>query len=646
MSDDRVVDLTGDSEDEGQGAGAAGGDEADRLRAELAEVDAELESVEQRLQDLAAERSALRRRREALRAGITQTASAQAHRRDWEHDVFEHDARALAVLRDTFRLSAFRPLQRGIINATLSGVDALVLLPAGGGKSLLYELPAVLEGRGFTLVVSPLLSLIDDQVTALRALGVHAADLTSATPAEEAAATLASLDSADGTLRLLYVTPEKVVKSKRFFAKLEKAYHAGLLRRIAVDEAHCISQWGADFRVDYVKLHILKTQFPKTPLLALTATATPDVQASICDALAVAGAARFQASVGRPNLRYEVRPKPAGAAAHMEDLAALIQQHWPQRSQSGIVYCLSRKETEEVAAQLNSRGISAVCYHAQMETADRLAAHRGWAAGRAQVIVATVCFGMGINKCDVRFVIHHTIAKSIETYYQESGRAGRDGAPARCIAYFSPKDFGRQAAMVFYEAAGMRRLSPLVQYCMARDRCRHAIIAAHFGEAIAPCGANCDVCAPGEDAQAAAPVVDLSAHAASLVATAREVEAAGKNASVLQLIDAWRKSKRPETAALAKCMRADDAELFVCRLLLDNVLTQKFSSTAYATNVYVTAGSAATAVVAGRLAVHMPLRVQAGGGGAAAAAKRKRASPVATLTATDGVAEDSDEDFQ
>ena len=627
MSDDEgeVVDLTGDAseddEDAGAGAaGAAGGDEADRLRAELAEVDAELESVEARLQELATERAALRQRREALRGGIKQAASARAHHCDWEHGKFAHDARALAVLRETFRLSAFRPLQRGVLNATLSGVDALVLLPAGGGKSLLYELPAVLEARGFTLVVSPLLSLIDDQVTALRALGVNAADLTSATPAEEAAATLASLDKPDSTLRLLYVTPEKVVKSKRFFAKLEKAYEKGLLRRIAVDEAHCISQWGADFRVDYVKLHILKTQFPKAPLLALTATATPDVQASICDALAIAGAARFQASVGRPNLRYEVRPKPAGAA-HMEDLAALIQQHWPQRSQSGIVYCLARKETEDVAAQLNSRGISAVCYHAQMETQDRLVAHRGWAAGRVQVIVATVCFGMGINKCDVRFVIHHTISKSIETYYQESGRAGRDGAPARCIAYFSPKDFGRQAGMVFYEAAGMRRLIPLIQYCMSSDRCRHGLIATHFGETIAPCGANCDVCAPGDAAQVAAPMVDLSAHAASLVATAREVEAAGKNASVLQLIDAWRKSKRPETVALAKSMRADDAELFICRLLLDNVLTQKFSSTAYATNVYITAGSAATAVTAGRLAVHLPLRMQMQA--APTAAKRK-----------------------
>jgi ATP-dependent DNA helicase Q1 len=252
---------------------------------------------------------------------------------------------------------------------------------------------------------------------ALKALGIHAAELTASTPAAEAAATLAQLDDPRSTLRLLYVTPEKVVKSRRFFSKLEKAYAANCLRRIAVDEAHCISQaraiskrvvlhsnsrasirhlhsqWGADYRPDYAKLFVLREQFKKCPLLALTATATADVQSSICDALGMAGCARFVGSVRRANLRYEVRPKPANAAAHLDDLATLIATDYGRKTDSGIVYCLSRRETEVVAAQLCSRGITAVAYHAQMEPAARLAAHRGWAAGTAQVIVATVAFG-------------------------------------------------------------------------------------------------------------------------------------------------------------------------------------------------------------------------------------------------------------
>jgi ATP-dependent DNA helicase Q1 len=395
------VDLTGEEEEEEEAhtlGGAAAG-----LQAQLTAVNAELEGVEAQLQALVAQRASLRQRQQALRARI-QDAAAVARAgggRDWQAGAFPHDERVQAALRDVFKLSAFRGLQRGVVNATLSGVDALVILPAGGGKSLCYQLPAVLEACGFTLVISPLLSLIEDQVMALRKLGVHAAELTASTPAAEASATLALLDDPASTLRLLYVTPEKVVKSRRFFSKLEKAYKAGLLRRIAVDEAHCISQWGADFRVDYVKLHVLKEQFPNAPLMALTATATADVQASICDALSIAGAARFVGSVRRPNLRYEVRAKPSSAAAHLDDLASLIGDEFA-RTQSGIVYCLSRRDTEVVAAELCARGIGALSYHAQMETHARLAAHRSWAAGRTQVIVSTVAFGM------VRRTLIHT----------------------------------------------------------------------------------------------------------------------------------------------------------------------------------------------------------------------------------------------
>ena len=456
---------------------------------------------------------------------------------------------------------------------------------------------------------------------ALRALGVHAAELTAATPVEAAAATLAALDDPASTLRLLFVTPEKVIKSRRFFAKLEKAYKAGLLRRVAVDEAHCISQWGADFRVDYTKLHVLKEQFPKAPLMALTATATADVQSSICDALGVPGAARFQASVARPNLRYEVRAKPGNATAHVDDLAALIRERYAP-SASGIVYCLTRKATEVVAAELRARGISALAYHAQMENDARISAHRSWAAGRTRVMCSSVAFGMGINKLDVRFVIHHSISKSVETYYQESGRAGRDGAAADCVAYFRPADFWRQAGMVFFEAAGLRRLFPLIRVVLARRQCRHALIAAHFGEAApASCGTACDVCSAASPPDADA---NLTAHAAALLATARELEASDRSASCLQLVDHWRKSAASERATLARELTPEDAELLVSHLVILSVLRLDFASNAFATNVYIKAGTAAPRLEAGLLSVHLPLRLAPKARSSAGAAKRKR----------------------
>jgi ATP-dependent DNA helicase Q1 len=250
----------------------------------------------------------------------------------------------------------------------------------------------------------------------------------------------------------------------------------------------------------------------------------------------------------------------------------------------------------------------------------------------------------------VRFVIHHTISKSVETYYQEAGRAGRDGASARCIAYFRPHDFGRQAGMVFFEQAGLRRLFPLIRLVLTRATCRHAQIGAHFGEASPrSCGAACDVCSPGAGASAAAPDADLTAHAAALLATARELEARDRAASCAQLVDAWRKSGDAEHAALARTLAIEDAELLVCHLLLQNVLRQEFSSTAYATNVYVKSGSAAAALAAGRLSISLPLRVneakrKRAGTGAGAAARSKRAEEAVAATVVDDDEDDDEEE--
>lgn len=389
-----------------------------------------------------ARQSKLMEQRERLRRTIQ--ADQRAPRADWRHGSFAWDAKVSQLLHDVFRLEGgFRPLQREVINATMQGRDVLCLLPSGSGKSVCYQLPALAQD-GLTLVISPLLSLIHDQVLALKALGIPAAGWTSMTGKEEAAALLAALDpkawqqrqqttsggksaSAPSAppLRLLYVTPEKVVASKRLMAKLEKLAAGGLLCRIAVDEAHCCSVLGNDFRPDYKKLGVLKQQFPAVPLLALTATATQAVVQDLKSILRIDGCELFRLSVDRPNLFYSVRHKPAAAADVTADMVAWIRVHCPPAGRGsrlgpggGIVYCLSRKETEVLAAELVEAGLSAAHYHADMEAADRLRAHEAWSRGDVQIMVATTAFGMGVSRADVRFVIHHSLSKSAENYYQ------------------------------------------------------------------------------------------------------------------------------------------------------------------------------------------------------------------------------------
>ncbi|KAJ7554996.1 hypothetical protein O6H91_05G018700 [Diphasiastrum complanatum] len=411
---------------------------------------------------------------------------------DWTRS-FEWDQQAQDILLNVFGISSYRTNQREIINAILSGRDVIVIMAAGGGKSLCYQLPALLR-PGIVLVVSPLLSLIHDQVMGLTALKIPARMLNSTTSKEEEKLIYKILEKGEGDLQILYVTPEKIAKSKRFMSKLEKCNHGGRLSLLAIDEAHCCSQWGHDFRPDYKNLGILKKQFPKVPMIALTATATERVQNDLKEMLQLSSCEKFVSSVNRPNLFYEVRDKKSNASGVIDDIAEFIQESYSEND-SGIIYCFSRRECEQVARELQQKGISASHYHADMDAAARESVYMRWSSNKLQVIVGTIAFGMGINKPDVRFVIHHSLSKSLETYYQESGRAGRDGLPSHCLLFFRPADLPRQSAMIFAEVVGLQNLYDITRYCQSKRACRRAAFFHHFGEKLQDCNGMCDNCA-------------------------------------------------------------------------------------------------------------------------------------------------------
>ena len=419
---------------------------------------------------------------------------------EWVNKHFPWDSQLQLANYEVFGHSGFRQNQRAMINASKSGNDVFGCMPTGGGKSLVFQLPAVIE-NGASVVVMPLVSLIHDQVTQLTKLGVPVASFGQGDFQIQKKMMDSVLKQDSDAPRLLFFTPEKLSKSEATINALTRLHSKGLLNRFVIDEAHCVSQWGHDFRADYLHLSRLRKTFPGVPFLALTATATEEVRSDIINQLGMTkDTLYFQSSFNRPNLFYEVNLKPKGDE-YLSTLVDLIKKRFCR--QSGIIYCASVKECDQLTEQLQKLGVNTIAYHAKLSDKARIHSQNSWMDNKVQVVIATIAFGMGINKPDVRFVIHIGFSKSVENYYQESGRAGRDGKSAHCIIFYNEGD--RRIFDFFLNVSdldsnrlrlSLNNLSEVIRFCNETYLCRRMFLLRYFGEEFdsKDCKSNCDNC--------------------------------------------------------------------------------------------------------------------------------------------------------
>ena len=460
----------------------------------------------------------------------------------WSRDV-------KAAMKERFHLRGFRPNQLEAINATLAGKDAFVLMPTGGGKSLCYQLPSIIASgktRGVTVVISPLLSLMQDQVEHLQKLKIQAFLINSEVTAEHRRLVMDSLreHTPEKYIQLLYVTPEMISKSEIMVRAFRELHQRKKLARIVIDEAHCVSQWGHDFRPDYKLLGDVRRQFTNVPVMALTATATENVKVDVIHNLGIKDCELFTQSFNRPNLNYEVRYK-GKAKDVLDSIANTINTSY--RNQSGIIYCLSRQNCENIAEKLSKEcGIKAHHYHAGMDPKEKQSIQKQWQAGRYHVIVATIAFGMGIDKSDVRFVIHHTIPKSLEGYYQETGRAGRDGKRSGCYLYYGYQDTSALKRMIddgegSWEQKERQRkmLRNVVQFCENKSDCRRVQVLNYFNESFnrEECNGECDNCSSGSTFESQ----DFTEYAIAAIKLVEQIEE--HNVTLLHCVDILRGAK-------------------------------------------------------------------------------------------------------
>lgn len=510
------------------------------------------------------------------------TASHMQH--PWSRDV-------KTAMRERFHLRGFRPNQLEAINATLSGKDTFVLMPTGGGKSLCYQLPSIVKSgktRGVTVVISPLLSLMQDQVAHLQKLKIQALFINGEVTTAHRKLVMDSLrdPQVEKYIELLYITPEMITKSQALISALRDLYRRGKLARIVIDEAHCVSQWGHDFRPDYKALGEVRSQFAGVPVMALTATATENVKVDVIHNLGIVNCEVLTQSFNRPNLTYEVRSK-GKAKDVLESIANTIKTVY--NNQSGIIYCLSRKNCESIAESLRKfHNIEAHHYHAGMDPAEKNTVQREWQAGKYNVIVATIAFGMGIDKPDVRFVIHHTIPKSLEGYYQETGRAGRDGKRSGCYLYYGYQDTSALKRMIdegegSWEQKERQRqmLRTVVGFCENKSDCRRVQVLSYFNEPFKgeDCNGACDNC----NSKSSFESKDFSSYAVVAIALVEKIER--QNVTLLHCVDVLRGSRTKKISDLghvnleeygaASDLERGDVERLFYRLLSEDALAEK-----------------------------------------------------------------------